>query len=99
MEVRTQIRPMERPPSQPTGRQRRDSRWPSGNSSGRSTRIRPSPGAQIHFTSQDKLRSQGERTGIREERIDCVLLSGAQEPIEEGGGQEDPADGVFGAVG
>ena len=45
-----------------------------------------------------QLRSQGERAGIREERIDGVLLSRDLDPIEEGGGQEEPSDGVLGAV-
>src|SRR5215212_3374991 len=43
-------------------------------------------------------RSQWESAGVREECIDRVLVSGAQEPIEEAVGQEDPADGVLGTV-
>src|SRR5215216_5866070 len=97
MDAGTQIRPMERPPSQATHRQRRDGGWPLGNRRGRNTRIRPSPGAQIHCISQDASAPRG-RAGIGEERIDRVLLSGGQEPIEEADSQEDPADGVLGAL-
>src|ERR687890_2038044 len=97
MEARTQIRPMERPPSQATGRQRCDGGRTLGMRRGRNTRIRPSPGAQIHCISQDASAPRG-RAGIGEDRIDRVLLSGGQEPIEEADSQEDPADGVLGAM-
>src|SRR5215204_2835125 len=43
-------------------------------------------------------RSPWESTGIGEERIDRVLVCGAQEPIAESDGQEDPADEVLGTA-
>ena len=58
-----QPRPMEKPPSQATGRQRCEGGCPSGNSRGRNTRIRPSPGAQIHCPSQDASAPKGREPG------------------------------------
>src|SRR3954471_17187117 len=56
------------------------------------------PGGPDPLPQPGGFRSQWESAGIGEERIDRVLVSGAQEPIEEAVGQEDPADGVFGTV-
>jgi hypothetical protein len=60
----TTARPMERPPSQATHRQRYEGGCPSGNSSGRNTRIRPSPGAQIHCPSQEASAPNGRAPGL-----------------------------------
>jgi hypothetical protein len=50
-EADTEIRPMESPPCQASGRQRRDGGRPSGKRSGKNIRI--SPGAQIHSANHD----------------------------------------------
>src|SRR5215217_4247167 len=56
------------------------------------------PGGPDPLPEPGRFRSAWESAGIGEERIDCVLVCGVHEPIEEADGQEDPAYGVFGAV-
>ena len=56
------------------------------------------PGGPDPLPEPGRFPSQWDSAGIGEERIDCVLVCGAQEPLEEADGQEDPSDGVLGAV-
>jgi hypothetical protein len=56
------------------------------------------PGGPNPLPEPEGFRSQWESAGICEERIDCLLVCGAHEPIAEALGQEDPADWVLGTV-
>src|SRR5918998_648925 len=71
---------------------------PANSTTTNSTWDGPSSAGPSCRTNAGPLSGQRKRTGLCEERVGGVLVAGDREPLEEGGGAEDPTYGILGAV-